>query len=445
MNKEKKIYMIDLFCGAGGVSEGAIQSNFHPIFSLDINKEVEKTYTNRHTQLGYIQNVNSYFIREDIRNITGEKIFKIINNLEYAKNNDIKFGNKKEHTNIDLIFGGPSCQGFSMLGKRDKEDPRNKLFGDYVRVISEVQPKYVVMENVVGFLSFEFDNFKSIDNTFYTKENTNNLFAPNILKEEFNKIGYNTLPIKVLKASDYGVPQDRERVIFIAYRKDQKKPKYPTRTIEKEISVKESIEDLQKEYTYTKSKKISDYAKTSIKGRTPTLFDKKPITQEKVLNNEKPNHTKIIEERFSLYNIGETTQQLRKRILINGIDISNKETLKQLFNKEEIIKLKNNPNEDLINKLLTKKNIRRRLDSDKPSKTVTTNPDDFISPFVDRTLTVREMARLQSFDDSFEFLGKRTTGGKLRQVEIPQYSQVGNAVPPLMAKAICNEIKKCLV
>lgn len=88
--------------------------------------------------------------------------------------------------------------------------------------------------------------------------------------------------------------------------------------------------------------------------------------------------------------------------------------------------------------------MRVRLDANQPSATVVTIADDYISPFENRTFTVRELARLQSFDDSFEFLGKRTTGGLRRRGEVPQYTQVGNAVPPLLAKAIASEIIKCL-
>ena len=94
--------------------------------------------------------------------------------------------------------------------------------------------------------------------------------------------------------------------------------------------------------------------------------------------------------------------------------------------------------------LLTKKNIRQRWSSKQPSATVVTIADDYISPWESRTFSVREMARCQSFDDSFEFLGKRTTGGLRRRVEVPQYTQVGNAVPPLLAKAIASEIMKVL-
>ena len=462
-NIKNRLFMIDLFCGAGGVSEGAIQSGFYPIFSLDISKDVEKTYTNRHTQLGYIQNENTFFLREDIRNISGKQIFDTINNLKEIKKYGLKFGKEKNEKEIDLVFGGPSCQGFSMLGKRNKEDPRNKLFGEYVRVISEIQPKYVVMENVSGFLTFEFNDFKSIDGTIYTKENSNSLRAEDILIQEFTKIGYEIGYRLLLNASDFGVPQDRNRYIFIAYRKNQKKPINPIEfsTRQKAINnstydnlviykttVKDAIEDIQEEFYKEENKTLSKYAKETRKGRTPKLYDNIPIEQTIPLNHEKPNHSKIIRERYSLYNIGESTSQLKHRILKSGINIENKETLKKMFTKEEIEKLKENPidkeNIDLVYKLITRKNVRKKLALEDISPTITTNSDDFISPYENRALSVREMARLQSFDDSFEFLGKRTTGGKLRQVEVPQYSQVGNAVPPLLAKAICDAIKSVL-
>ena len=97
-----------------------------------------------------------------------------------------------------------------------------------------------------------------------------------------------------------------------------------------------------------------------------------------------------------------------------------------------------------VDVLLTKKNIRQKWSSNQPSATVVTIADDYISPWEARTFSVREMARCQSFDDSFEFLGKRTTGGLKRRVEVPQYTQVGNAVPPLLARAVALEIKNVL-
>lgn len=424
----KQLFMIDLFCGAGGVSEGSIQAGFTPIFSSDISSDVEKTYVNRHNQLGLIQNIDTCFLREDIRNLNGNTIFSCINNLKYKE--------KFQKGDIPLVFGGPSCQGFSLIGKRDKNDLRNTLFKEYIRIISEIMPKYAVMENVVGFMSFSFNQFEGLDGEIYPDGS----IAPFILKKEFEKIGYNTLIPKILNAMDYGVPQNRKRAIFIAYRKDQKEPTYPKPFNSKILTLNDGISDLNGNLN------LSTYQLDSINGRTPSFKTNKPIKSNIKKNQELPNHNDLIKERFSLYKEGETTFQLRERILNNGIDISNKNNLIKLFSKNTIVEDFKNKNisKDDIDILLTKKNIRRRLDRNKPCNTVVTIADDFISPFDNRTFTVRELARLQSFDDSFEFLGKRTTGGAKRKIEVPQYSQVGNAVPPLLAKAICLELKKCL-
>lgn len=137
-------YAIDLFCGAGGCSEGLIQAGFDILFSSDISDMVEVTYRNRHEQLGLIQGKNTWFERSDIRELTGKKIKECISKLQIFQG--------KKIPEIDLMIGGPSCQGFSRAGRRDKSDPRNILFGEYVRVISEVKPKYIVLENVEGFV-----------------------------------------------------------------------------------------------------------------------------------------------------------------------------------------------------------------------------------------------------------------------------------------------------
>lgn len=423
-----KPFMIDLFCGAGGVSEGAIQSGFLPIFSSDISSDVEKTYMNRHTQLGLNQGIDSFFLRENICNLTGKTIFDNINKLKY--------GNIFRQGDIPLLFGGPSCQGFSMIGRREKNDPRNMLFKEYVRVISEIQPKYAVMENVVGFTSFSFCDFEGLDGQIYPNGST----APQILREELHKIGYEILEPQILCAADYGVPQNRLRCIFIAYRNDAKQPIYPQPTVSHKLTLLNAIEDLNNGGIITHS-----YQQESRDGRTPT-FNDAIIKDDTLKNNETPIHSDVVSERFSLYQEGENTAHLRERIANDGIDISNKQALISLFDDDNIVNKFNNKTmtTDDINILLTRKNIRSKLDRNLPSKTVITIADDYISPFADRTFSVRELARLQSFDDSFEFLGKRTSGGLKRRVEVPQYSQVGNAVPPLMAKAICDEIIKLL-
>ena len=156
------------------------------------------------------------------------------------------------------------------------------------------------------------------------------------------------------------------------------------------------------------------------------------------MNNEVSKQTDIVKERFSLFKQGETGTALRKRIFEEGIDLSEHKALIQLCCE------KLNLSEQGVVSKFKEKNIRQRWAPDQPSATIVTIADDYISPWENRTFTVREMARCQSFDDSFEFLGKRTTGGLKRRVEVPQYTQVGNAVPPLLAKALADEILKVL-
>lgn len=436
-------YAIDLFCGAGGCSEGLIQAGFHILFSSDISDMVEVTYTNRHRQLGLIQGENTWFERADIRDLTGKDIWKHIMGLEILKG--------KEMPQIDLMIGGPSCQGFSRAGRRDKSDPRNTLFGEYVRVIKEVKPKYIVLENVEGFIDMQFMGYKGITGIEYPDGSV----TPYILRSELREIGYETLEPKILNAVDYGVPQRRRRIIFIGYRKGLKAPKYPEPTVKpnEQVTLLEAIGDLVADPN--KREEVnpcsSQFQMDSRQGRTPGI-DGKPIKAKKMTNMELSKQTRIVRERFGLFRPGETNANLKKRVLEQGIDISRKPELiafcseKLDMEPNKVVELFKNAaaTKEQIEVLLTKKNIRQRWAENEPSATIVTIPDDYISPWEPRTFSVREMARCQSFDDSFEFLGKRTTGGSLRKKEVPQYTQVGNAVPPLLAKAVALEIKKVL-
>lgn len=436
-------YAIDLFCGAGGCSEGLIQAGFHILFSSDISDMVERTYTHRHEQLGLIQGKNTWFERSDIRDLTGDDIREHILNLEIFKG--------KEIPEIDLIIGGPSCQGFSRAGRRDKSDPRNMLFGEYVRVIKEIKPKYIVLENVEGFVDMQFIGYKGITGIEYPDGSV----TPHILQSELNEIGYDTLEPRILNAADYGVPQRRNRIIFIGYRKGLTPPKYPEPLFKPNeyLTLLDAIGDLisDSDKRNTVNPKHTQYQIDSIKGRTPAI-DGNPIPSPKLMNTELSRQTDVVRERFELFSPGETGASLKKRILEQGIDISKKTALINLCSEktglppEEIVNLfkQANVNKELVEILLTKKSIRQRWSPDQPSATIVTIADDYISPWEPRTFSVREMARCQSFDDSFEFLGKRTTGGLLRRKEVPQYTQVGNAVPPLLAKAVALEIKKVL-
>lgn len=436
-------YAIDLFCGAGGCSEGLIQAGFQILFSSDISDMVEVTYCHRHEQLGLIQGKNTWFERSDIRDLTGNTIKKHISALEIFQGKDIP--------EIDLVIGGPSCQGFSRAGRRDKSDPRNMLFGEYVRVISEIKPKYIVLENVEGFVDMQFMGYNGITGISYPDGSV----TPDILRSELSAIGYDTLEPRILNAADYGVPQRRNRIIFMGYRKGLTPPKYPKPTVtpEHRATLLDAIGDL---ITDPKSRSKINHTPTqyqidSMNGRTPGI-DGEPIAAKPTLNTELPKQTPVVRERFTLFNAGESGTMLKKRVMEAGIDLSDKPALVALCSKqlgmhaEDVVSLfqTGGATKEQAEILLTKKNIRQKLDPNQPAATVVTIPDDYISPFEPRTFSVREMARLQSFDDSFEFLGKRTTGGLLRRKEVPQYTQVGNAVPPLLAKAVALEIKKVL-
>ena len=437
-------YAIDLFCGAGGCSEGLIQAGFDILFSSDISPMVEVTYKHRHEQLGLIQGENTWFERSDIRDLTGEKIWKCIKELKCFKD-----GVKKIPEEIDLMIGGPSCQGFSRAGRRDKNDPRNMLFGEYVRVISQIRPKYIVLENVEGFMDMQFSGYVGLKGKKYPDGSV----TPFLLRSELEEIGYHTLEPKILNAADYGVPQRRKRAIFIGYRAGEKIPAYPKPTnAEKYITLEEAISDLICDKKISQNIPESDYQKASRTGRTPAKNGKPLSVTGNLTCTELSTVTDVVSERFSLFKQGESGTNLRKRVHEQGIDLSGKKALLSLcaeklnLDEKKVLELfKNgNPTDEQIDVLLTKKNIRQRWSPDQPSATVVSIADDYISPWENRTFSVREMARCQSFDDSFEFLGKRTTGGLLRRTEIPQYTQVGNAVPPLLAKAVVTEILKCL-
>lgn len=513
-------YAIDLFCGAGGFSEGILQAGFDIVFSSDKSPMVQKTYMNRHEQLGLIQGRDTHFELADIKELSSNFIFKKINSLKY--------GDIFSSGDIDVMFGGPPCQGFSRLGKRDSNDPRNMLFHEYLRIIKDVNPKYVVMENVTGILDMQMLDFPSVlkKDNIYKGQN----LVPLILKKELEGLGYKVLDIQVLNAADYGVPQQRNRAIFLAYRSDVHPISYP-KPQENKVTVYDALGDLYETHNYS-----SHYSKESVIGRTLNVVTKKPIKRNKITNMENSNHDKSVIQRFSLYKQGENKKRALTRLRTEGINLLKEapnlfyETLHQFNSKynseiiekalqkydyhksvdiseswlnrtnkqlslismiennlacdtdfktvinslsrrlnttiEDTIKFINSIKDDLnkpynaktlnnlfitgnisdamSDALFTKKGIRTKLDSQSIAPTMVTLPDDYIHPFFNRILTVREMARLQSFDDSFEFLGKRTTGGSMRAKETPQFTQVGNAVPPLLANAIAKEAMKAI-
>ncbi|NOL31114.1 DNA cytosine methyltransferase [Bacillus altitudinis] len=404
----RKIKVFDLFSGAGGMSEGFLQAGFHVQCATDYSKEASLTYTNRHKQLGY--NVN--FHCGDIRELFYKK--KLLDEL-------------LDNKDIDVVVGGPPCQGFSLTGKREKNDARNELFLEYLKAVQYIKPKYFVMENVEGLLSYKFEEIKGLDGEIYT-----NVFPQNVILNEAWKLGY-FVKFEMLNSKDYGVPQNRERVIFLGhkicnfrggkYRNTVVPPEFPKQQ-KNLVSVEDAISDLK----FLKNGEIrtaydnrfgnkSDYQLNLRNGLTPSAFGY-PIKTDILYNHQASKHLEKTVNRFKLLNSGESVTQLLSRLT-----------------------------DDLRLEVLTKKYRCQKLDKNNVSPTVLTLPDDIIhyDKSNPRILSVRELARIQSFDDSFQFFGKRTTGGVRRKYETPQYTQVGNAVPPLFARAIADEIKKAIL
>jgi len=347
--------ILDLFCGAGGMSYGMHKNNhFTTKVALDINEKFTQTFE---------KNINdAELVIGDIQN---NKVKEKIINLS------------RKHK-VNMIIGGPPCQGFSLKGKKlGLNDPRNFLFMEYLHLVKELKPEVFVIENVKSLMS------------------TSNGWFKNQIINEIEKLGYK-VSVSILRSCDYGVPQNRERAIFLCSRK--KKIDLPEPTIKKAITVREAIEDLayleaneghiEQEYITEAS---SEYQKAM---RTHS---------NKLYNHKASNHSKGAIYKLSLIPPEKGKEYLPKELL--G---------KQKFNS-----------------------TWGRLTWDKPSPTIDTRFDAASNgtnnhPFLNRSITPREAARLQSFDDSFIFYGNK--------VDIR--AQIGNAVPPLMAKAIADQIYK---
>jgi DNA (cytosine-5)-methyltransferase 1 len=390
---------VDLFAGAGGFTEGLLlagneTNRFRLIAASDFHQNACLTHENRFLkQLG----INYSFLLEDISSISF---------VENLLNCVIKHSGKPT---VDVVVGGPPCQGFSVFGKREEKDPRNNLFLPYLRAIQSLNPKYFVMENVPGLA------------TMYGGKTVQRIYDE-VLSLRPIRYGVNG-PIQV-NAADFGVPQLRERILFIGHREDMP----PIKEInldyyKRHITVKEAIGDLAFLRTWETAKAYNndyftscEYQEESRRGR---LFQKLGIERidYELKNHEAARHTPEVIARFAMIEPGKGLESIPKALWEAHLHSSKKWCV--------------------------------RLHPDLPSFTVVTLPDDFVHYEQHRILTVREMARLQSFDDTYEFLGPRASGGggkgnKKRNSELPQYSQVGNAVPPLLAKAIGNQLLKAL-
>ena len=348
--------VIDLFAGVGGLSLGFEKKGFDVVLANEYDASIATSYIANHK--------NTKMIVGDITSLDLEDTFG------------------KLAGTIDVVIGGPPCQGFSQKGQRKTiHDERNFLFKYYVSVVELVKPKYFVMENVANLLTAEGGYFR------------------HEIEELFNKLGY-SLEYGVLNASDYGVPQNRRRAVIIG-KLDGDAPKLPVPK-RNNVTIWDAISDLaylesgegseEQEYKYPAE---SDYEKMLRKDSS------------KLFNHIATKHSPLALERLALIppNAG-----------------------------REVL-----PEEHLTKSIYS--GTWTRMKKDEISVTITTRFDTpssgkFTHPFLNRAITVREAARIQSFPDNFHFVGNKGS----------QMKQVGNAVPPLLAAAIAevimNDIKE---
>ncbi len=344
---------VDLFSGAGGMSLGARMSGIDVQHVIELDRYSAMTYLHNHKPKYGIFN-------DDIRKYKG---------LDIERNNQEL-----------IVFGGPPCQGFSTSNQRTRttKNTNNWLYKEFFRVVKHFSPDWVVFENVRGLF-----------------ETAGGIFVEKILSE-FDKLGYTT-SLKLLNATDFGVPQKRTR-LFIVGALNGQVFQFPEPLIDKPVSVKQAINDLPKlqngasvsYQSYSKAAR-SEYAKLMRMGAVGSH------------NHLVTRNGKQIIKRYGHIPQGGNWESIPNQLMRNYSDKSRCHT-----------------------------GIYRRLEENKPSVVIGNyRKNMLIHPWHDRGLSVREAARLQSFPDNFEFMGSIGF----------QQQQVGNAVPPLLAKAIFQQIK----
>jgi DNA (cytosine-5)-methyltransferase 1 len=345
----RKLKVIDLFSGCGGLSLGLEQAGFSIIAGVDNWKDSLTTFQANHK--------DSNILLADLGSVSSQEICK-------------KLGVSKD--GIDVVVGGPPCQGFSISGKRNPDDPRNKLYQSFVDFVGYTKPKAFVMENVPNLVSMLGGKIKD-----------------EIIKD-FEKKGYR-VTWKILDASEFGVPQKRRRVVFVGL-KNGKDFTFPKGNPQHIVSSKEAISDLPEDTLIDGGKypieAHTDYQKIMRKG------------SKGIFNHVATIHT-----------------EKTKSIIDMVPDGSNYKSLpKHLHSTRKV-------------------NIAwTRLNSKKPSYTMDTGHNHIFHYKYNRVPTTRETARIQSFPDNFIFLGGKTS----------QLKQVGNAVPPLLARELGKELLKYL-
>lgn len=371
---DKQPTCIELFAGAGGLLLGLEMAGFHTLVASEVHPDPCKTLARNFPNLPIVTG--------DIRNIKGSDL--------------LKAAGVAADFDVDLVAGGPPCQGFSNAGMKDPDDPRNSLVGEFIRIVEEIRPRYFLMENVVGLKTLHGGK----------------LFHRTL--ERFENTGYR-IAWKILFAADYGVPQMRRR-LFIFGSRDGEKFAFPM-PLHSNASVAQGglFGDQQQPYV-TVSDALSDLPAIS-QGVTCEEYVSPPITDyQKVMRQ---GSSRLMNHQASKHR--QETMDYYALVPADGTSL------------------------DIPVELRKKKQGIQRWPLNGISRTITTEPTDFLHPTLNRIPTIRELARIQSFPDWYEFMGQRTTGNTMRRLGYcAQSQQVGNAVPPLLAKAVGDEIYKLI-
>ena len=396
MTEREIMKYIDLFAGTGGLSLGLYNAGLHGIFAVERNKDAFST------------------LKYNL--IERKKHFSWPNWLE-MKNwdiNELLEVHSKElaalNGSVDLVVGGPPCQGFSMAGKRKNDDIRNQLMHSYIEFIKLVQPTMLFFENVQGF-TVEF------------KDQKNKQKYSDILVSELHKLGYN-IDYRIVTMSEYGVPQNRKRFILFASKNvtyeiffeelfKNKECFLRNRKLKIPITISQAINDLKKIHGEVDSKDTKAF-KNGKYGRATSAYQK--LMRNNIERGAFPDSHRFAKHKSA-------TIDVFKRLMTAS---------------EKSIRI--TPSMNLVEGL--KKRGVTPLKKNSICNTITSIPDDYIHYDEPRIMTVREHARIQSFPDDYEFKGPYTTGGERRKTDVPRYTQVANAVPPLFAEQVGEVILK---
>jgi DNA (cytosine-5)-methyltransferase 1 len=405
----KPISFIDVFAGCGGLSLGLVKAGCKGLFAVEKSPSAFETL-----ERNLIREKSDFFSWPSWLPKTAQTCEDLLRDYS-DKISGLNGG-------VDLIVGGPPCQGFSTAGKRDPVDPRNKMSEQYLALVGLVMPKFIVIENVAGFdIGFEGTEGALLK----TADGKKQSYAKYI-DHRLTEMGY-SVSTGLLNCAEFGVPQTRRRFFMFCEKKENKQE---FRNLFSEF-VK-----TRKAFLESKKLPIDRYVTSK-----EALSDLETLNKKRISSNDS-NVKNFLEAEYVIPETLNAYQQAMRNECKSTIPNSRRlakhkeNTIAHFKNIQQICRPGISISQNEMKQVGTKKHSITVLNTATPAPTVTTLPDDILHYSEPRILTVRENARLQSFPDWYEFFGSYTTGGKRRKFECPRYTQVGNAVPPLVSEAI---------